>query len=92
MEKRSGVPTNSSLLFELSKILQGEETNCKASEGRKWAFCMRHGIRKLFFQGEKLSADKEAADQFVPRFRKLVEEKSLSQNQIFNCDEMGLNY
>ena len=30
------------------------------------------------FQGEKLSADKEAADQFVPRFRKLVEANSFS--------------
>ena len=26
------------------------------------------------------------------RFRKLVEEKKLSYNQIFNCDETGLNY
>ena len=48
--------------------------------------------RMLSFQGEKLSADKEAADQFVPRFRKLVEEKSPSHNQVFNCDETGLNY
>ena len=96
-QKRSeGVPISGPLLcekaIELSKILQGEDTYFKASEGWKWAFCKRHGIRKLCFKGEKLSADKEAADQFVPRFRKLVEERSLSHNQIFNCDETGLNY
>ena len=38
-------------------------------------FAKKHGIRKLFFKGEKLSAD-----QFVPRFRRLVEEKSLTHN------------
>ena len=86
-QKRSkGVPISGSLLCEkateLSKILQGEETNFKANEGWKWAFCKRHGIRKLSFQGEKLSAKKEAAEQFVPRFRKLVEEKLLSHNQV----------
>lgn len=71
-QKRSeGVPISGSLLcekaIELSKILQGEETNFKASEGWKWAFCKMHGIRKLSFHGEKHSADKEDADQFVPR-------------------------
>ena len=35
---------------------------------------------------------KEAADTFVPRFRKMVEEKQLSLDQIFNCDETGLYY
>ena len=48
--------------------------------------------KKALSPGEKLSGDKEAADLFVPRLRKLVEEKSLSLNQIFNCDETGLNY
>ena len=38
------------------------------------------------FQGEKLSADKEAADQFIPKFRKLIEDE-FSHNQVFNCDE-----
>lgn len=65
-----------------------EGTNFKTSEGWKWAFCKRHGIRKLSFQGEKLSA---ASDQFVPRFKALTE-KSLSHNQVFNRDETGLNY
>ena len=63
-QKRSeGVPKSGPLLckkaLELSRILQGEELKFKASEGWKWGFCKRHGIRQLAFQGEKLSADKE---------------------------------
>ena len=71
--------------------MQGKETRFKANIGWKWAFCKRHSRKKITLQGEKLCADKEAADRFVPRFRKLVEEKSLSHNQMFNCDETGLN-
>ena len=39
-----------------------------ASSGWLWRFCQRHSIRQLSLQGEKLSADKGAADQFIPNF------------------------
>jgi hypothetical protein len=95
-KRAEGIPISGPLLcekaLELSRILGGEESQIKASEGWKWGFCKRHGIRQLSFQGEKLSSDKEAADRFIPKFRKLVEEKKLSLNQIFNCDETGLRY
>ena len=42
----------------------------------------RHGIRNLSLQGEKLSADNEASDEFVSSFAEFVE-----QYQIFNCDD-----
>ena len=75
-KKSEGVPTSGALhcekALELSNILQGEETKSKASEGWKQGFCKTHGIRRLSFQGEKLSIDKEAADEFVTRFRKLA--------------------
>lgn len=94
--RAEGIPISGPLLcekaLELSRILGGEESQIKASEGWKWGFCKRHGIRQLSFQGEKLSSDKEAADRFVPKSRKLVEEKKLSLNQIFNCDETGLRH
>ena len=64
----------------------------KASEGWKWRFCQPHGIRQLSLQGEKLSADTEAADTFIPSFRMLMREMNLSLNQVFNCDETGLNF
>jgi hypothetical protein len=95
-KRAEGIPISGPLLcekaLELSRILGGEESQIKASEGWKWGFCKRHGIRQLSFQGEKLSSDKEAADRFVPKFRNLVEEKNLLLNQIFNCDETGLRY
>ena len=36
-----------------------------ASQGWLHNFCKRHGIRELALQGEKLSADKAAAEQFI---------------------------
>ena len=65
-------------MLELSKILQDKKQ--QASEG---GFSKRHGIRQLPFQGEKLSTDREAANQFITNFRKLVEVKKFSHNQVF---------
>lgn len=63
-----------------------------ASDGWLWRFCRRHGIRQLSLQGEKLSADKSASDDFCKSFPLYVEENQLTLNQIFNCDETGLYY
>ena len=46
----------------------------------------------MSIHGEKLSADKDAADKFVSSFRKYVKDKNLSMDQIFNCDETGLYF
>ncbi len=63
-----------------------------ASDGWLWRFSKRHGIRQLSLQGEKLSADKPAADNFILTFREFVETNGYTLNQIFNCDETGLYY
>ena len=76
---------------ELSRILNGE-TDFTASKGWEWRFCKRHGIRQLSVQGEKLSNDEKQAEVFVSAFRELIQTKNLSLNQIFNCDETGLNF
>ena len=39
-----------------------------------------------------MSGNKEEADKFVASFREFVTKEALSLNQIFNCDETGLNY
>ena len=95
-KRMEGAPVTGPMLCEkavqFSKRMHGEEAEFKGSTGWQWRFCNRHGIRSLSLEGEKLSADKEAADTFVPRFRKMVEEKQLSLDQIFNCDETGLYY
>ena len=59
-----------------------------ASDGWMWTFSRRHGIR----QGEKLSANKPAAEEFCGTFQEFVEDNHYTLNQIFNCDETGLYY
>lgn len=94
-KRMEGVPVTGPLLcakaLELSKTINGE-TEFHASEGWKWRFCQRHGIRQLSVQGEKLSGDKEEADKFASDFRSFVMEREFTKNQIFNCDETGLNF
>ena len=63
-----------------------------ASDGWLWRFSKRHGIRQLSLQGEKLPADKPAADNFIITFQDFVETNCYTLNQIFNCDETGLYY
>ena len=63
-----------------------------ASDGWLWRFSKRHGIRELSLQGEKLSADKPAAECFIITFQDFVETNGCTLNQIFNCDETGLYY
>ena len=92
-KRMQGVPVTGPLLcakaLEISKTMHGE-TAFPASEGWKLRFCNRHGIRQLSVQGEKLSGDKEEADQFISDFRKFVKENNFSLNQIFNCVKPAL--
>lgn len=73
----------------------GEDGSVKefvASDGWLWKFSRRHAIRQLTLQGEKLSADKPAANDFISSFQNFIEENNYTLNQIFNCDETGLYY
>ena len=67
-KRMDGVPVSGGMIrekaLELSRKLHGE-TTFKASEGWKWRFCRRHGIRQLSVQGEKLSGDKDEAEKFI---------------------------
>ena len=51
-----------------------------------------HGTRNLSPESEKLSANTEASATFITSFNEFVEEHQLTLNQIFNCDETGLNF
>ena len=50
----------------------------------------RHGVRALSVQGESLSAAADTAEPFKEKLSKIMEGKSLTLNQVFNCDETGL--
>ena len=43
-------------------------------------------------QGEKLSADMEAAGDFVTYFQQFIEDNNYTLNQILNCDETSSSY
>ena len=92
-KRMEGVPVSGLLLrekaLELSKKLHGD-TSFTASDGWKWRFCRRHGIRQLSVQGEKLSGNEEQAAKFVVEFQKFIKEQNLSLYQILNSDESDL--
>lgn len=49
-------------------------------------------MRQLYISGEKLSANNEDVAPFKEKLQKLIEDEQLSAQQLYNCDETGLNY
>ena len=62
----------------------------KAGTGWLKRFKDRHGVRVLSVQGESLSAAADTVEPFKEKLSKIMEDKSLTLNQVFNCDETGL--
>ena len=95
-ERYKGTPISGVLVMEKARLLYHElhpdksEDDFKASSGWLHRFKKRHGIRQLSMQGESLSADTSAAEEFKAFFHEFVEEYRLTLHQIFNCDETGL--
>ena len=77
---------------QLHKMMQGNDSSFSGSIGWQWRFCKRHGIHNISLQGEKLSADPAAVDEFVSSFSALLATHQLSLDQVFNCDKTGLNF
>ena len=95
-KRMEGVPITGPILCEkavqLHKKLHGDQSQFSGSTGWQWRFYKCHGICNLSLQGEKLSADKEASGEFVSSFAEFIEQHHFTLNQIFNCDETGLNF
>ena len=89
-KRLDGVPISGTILCEKAKQLHCM-FNCNgpflASEGWKRHFCKRYGIRSLSMAGEKLSANRPAAETFISTFSQFVIDNILCLDQIFNCDE-----
>ena len=70
-QRESGSPITGPILIknvlELYKLLYktSDDKPFTASGGFQWRFCQRYGIRNLAVVGEKLSANAEAAEQFI---------------------------
>ena len=96
-QRSTGTPISGPLLQEKAKHfsmqLNGESADhesFKASTGWLDKFKNRHGIRSLSIQGEKLAAAEEAVDPFLQKLNKVIEERGLIPEQIYNADETGL--
>ncbi|XP_066257537.1 jerky protein homolog-like [Euwallacea similis] len=63
-----------------------------ASSGWLDRWKKRYGVRQLTVCGEKLSADVSSVDKFKQDFKKQIENCGYTCDQIYNCDETGLNY
>lgn len=78
--------------FVKSKAKDSSNETFVASRGWFDRFRARFSLHNVTFSGEKASADAEAAAAFPPKLKNLIEEKGYVSDQIFNCDETGLNW
>ena len=62
-----------------------------ASRGWFEKFKAKYSLHNVSFSGEKASADHEAAQKFPQILKSLIDDKGYLPEQIFNCDETGLN-
>lgn len=54
-------------------------------------FKNRYGIREISIQGEKISANVDAAKNFVTELMQFIGDEQLTLEQIYNADDSGLN-
>ena len=96
LQKRSqGIAVNGPLLAKKAEELHKSmelPSEFKASSGWLWRFCRRHRIRELSLEGEKLSADDSGNEIFRNKLQDTMEQEGLTLEQLYNCDETGLQY
>ncbi|CAH0729636.1 unnamed protein product, partial [Brenthis ino] len=94
LQKRStGQPISGPLLCEKALQLNkkiGSDESFVASNGWLYRFKSRHGIRELEIQGEKMSADVDAANSFKDGFKKELDKNDYDLDFLYNADETGL--
>lgn len=93
--RSQGIPLSGPIVMikavEMNKNLGGDPS-FKASIGWLDKFKRRHGIRQLDISGEKLSADSAVIAEYRDKLLKEINERHLSREQVYNCDETGLNW
>jgi hypothetical protein len=91
-----GVPVTGPILqekaLEFKRQIEGQNSEFTASDGWLDRRKKRFGIRQITVNGEALSADKKAVPVFKDHLFKLIEKEGISGEQLYNCDEPGLNY
>lgn len=93
-QRRLHVPVSGEMICEKARIFHRQitksNTGFNASRGWLDKFKKRHGIRRLKMSGEKLSNDEDAIGPFQQEFAKIISEKNLTSEQVYNADESGL--
>lgn len=81
------IVTEQALMF--NQALQGS-SDFKASAGFLHSFKKRHSLRALSVQGEKLSADNVASEEFAKAFPEFCRVNGYGLDRVYNADETGL--
>lgn len=95
-QREKGSPISGPMLQEKAVFYQntfkdGEE-GFTASAGWLDRWKKRYGVRQLSVCGEKLSADTAAVEPFCRLIKELMDKENLTLDQVYNCDETGLNF
>ncbi|XP_023312822.1 jerky protein homolog-like, partial [Anoplophora glabripennis] len=95
-QRDKGAPISGPILqakaLSLRTLFPEETKQFTASQGWLDRWKKRHDIRQLNICGEKLSADSSAVITFKEKIQQKINNDGYSPDQIFNCDETGLNY
>ncbi|GBN00584.1 Jerky -like [Araneus ventricosus] len=91
-QRSAGIPVSGAVCAAKAKHFFEElkiPVDFNATSGWLTRFQQRYCIRQITVQGEKLSNDTSAAEDFVLEFRIFVRGENLSAEQIYNPDENG---
>lgn len=96
-QREKGTPMSGPILQEKAlqlyeKLKKDSEITFGASIGWLDRWKKRYGVRQLSVCGEKLSGNDESVLKFKDSFHKFIESEGLTGDQIYNCDETGLNF
>jgi hypothetical protein len=93
--REKGSPISGPILqakaLEFHKHFKEGEEEFTASVGWLDRWKKSFGVRQLNTTGEKLSACTEEIATFTTKLAKIIQE-DFSSDQMYNCDETGLNY
>lgn len=91
-----GLPVSGPMLQEkalkFKTEIEGADIEFTASDGWLDRWKKRFGVRQLIISGEALSAKKDAVPDFKKYLHELIEKEGISGEQLYNCDETGLNF
>lgn len=95
--REKGTPISGPILQEKAlrfyeEIKKDNNPKFVASTGWLDRWKKRYGVRQLSICGEKLSGDTEGMFQFKENMQKFIEVEGLTGEQLYNCDETGLNF